>query len=198
MVIEDAVGMGSDQDKWLHWGRPSMLINRMMMMMMMMMMMTFIMMVDYDEFGSLGSSWMMVVMMMMRVMRSRMRMMTMIRMIRMTTMMIIFIMMIDNEEDSHWYSGKQQMIFRCASISSTYPCEMSLRPSVRPKKLVWPKKLFDQKNFQKCVASMQVFWVQTFSTQRLPSPNFFKLSVPGGLRIFRAFASLFFLKLTKE
>ena len=38
---------------------------------------------------------------------------------------------------------------------------------------------------------MQVFWVQTFSTQRLPSPNFFKLSVPGSLRIFQAFASLF-------
>ena len=48
---------------------------------------------------------------------------------------------------------------------------------------------------QKCVASMQVFWVQTFLTQRLPSPNFFKLSVPGGLRIFRAFASLFIAKL---
>ena len=40
-------------------------------------------------------------------------------------------------------------------------------------------------------ASMQVFWVQTFLTQILPGPNFFKLSVPGGLRIFRAFASLF-------
>ena len=38
---------------------------------------------------------------------------------------------------------------------------------------------------------MQVFWVQTFLTHRIPSPNFFKLSVPGGLRIFRAFASLF-------
>ena len=38
---------------------------------------------------------------------------------------------------------------------------------------------------------MQVFWVQTFLTQRLPSPNFFKLSVPGDLRIFRAFAILF-------
>ena len=38
---------------------------------------------------------------------------------------------------------------------------------------------------------MQVFWVQTFLTQRLPSPIFFKLSIPGGLRIFRAFASLF-------
>ena len=32
---------------------------------------------------------------------------------------------------------------------------------------------------------MLVFWVQTFS------PDFFKLSVSGGLRIFRAFASLF-------
>ena len=40
-------------------------------------------------------------------------------------------------------------------------------------------------------ASMQVFWVQTFLTQILPGPNFFKPSVPGGLRIFRAFASLF-------
>ena len=38
---------------------------------------------------------------------------------------------------------------------------------------------------------MQVFWVETFSTQILPGPNFFKPSVPGGLRIFRAFASLF-------
>ena len=42
-------------------------------------------------------------------------------------------------------------------------------------------------------ASMQVFWVQTFLTQILPGPNFFKLSVSGGLRIFRAFASLFIL-----
>ena len=38
---------------------------------------------------------------------------------------------------------------------------------------------------------MQVFWLQIFLTQRLPSPKFLKLSVPGGLRIFRAFASLF-------
>ena len=35
---------------------------------------------------------------------------------------------------------------------------------------------------------MQVFWVHTFSTQSV-------LSVPGGLRIFRAFASLFTLLL---
>ena len=40
-------------------------------------------------------------------------------------------------------------------------------------------------------ASMQVFWVKTFLTQILPGPNFFKPRVPGGLRIFRAFASLF-------
>ena len=39
--------------------------------------------------------------------------------------------------------------------------------------------------------SMQVFWVETFSTQILPGPNFFKPSILGGLRIFRAFASLF-------
>ena len=38
--------------------------------------------------------------------------------------------------------------------------------------------------------SMQVFRVQTFSTQILPGPNFFKPSIPGSLRIFRAFASL--------
>ena len=38
---------------------------------------------------------------------------------------------------------------------------------------------------------MQVFLVERFSTQILPGPNFFKPSVPGGLRIFRAFASLF-------
>ena len=36
---------------------------------------------------------------------------------------------------------------------------------------------------------MQVFSVQTFLTQWLPSPNFLKLSVPGDLRIFRALAS---------
>ena len=40
-------------------------------------------------------------------------------------------------------------------------------------------------------ASMQVFWVETFLNQILPGPNFFKPSVLGGLRIFRAFASLF-------
>ena len=40
-------------------------------------------------------------------------------------------------------------------------------------------------------ASMQVFWVKKNSTQLLPCPNFFKPSVPGGLRFFRAFASLF-------
>ena len=38
----------------------------------------------------------------------------------------------------------------------------------------------------------QVFWVQTFTTQSLPDPNFFKPSVHGALRIFRAFASLFY------
>ena len=38
---------------------------------------------------------------------------------------------------------------------------------------------------------MKIFWAQTFLTQNLPGPNFFKLSVPGNLRVFRAFASLF-------
>ena len=42
----------------------------------------------------------------------------------------------------------------------------------------------------------RTFWAQTFSTQSLPGPNFFKLSVPGGLRIFWAFASLLILKET--
>ena len=59
---------------------------------------------------------------------------------------------------------------------------------------------FDQKTFLKIIQFIekiynhilgQVFWVQTFSIQILPGPNFFKPSVPGGLRIFRAFASLF-------
>ena len=66
---------------------------------------------------------------------------------------------------------------------------------------IFRKCIFRKYIFRKCVASMQVFWVQTFSTQRLPSPNFFKLSVPGGLRIFRAFASLFvhrFLFISRE
>ena len=39
--------------------------------------------------------------------------------------------------------------------------------------------------------SIKIFWAQTFSTQSLPGPNFFKPSVPGDLRVFRAFASLF-------
>ena len=34
-------------------------------------------------------------------------------------------------------------------------------------------------------------WVWMFLTKILPGPNFFKPSEPGGLRIFRAFASLF-------
>ena len=38
---------------------------------------------------------------------------------------------------------------------------------------------------------MKIFYSPTFSTQNLPGPNFFKPSLPGGLRIFRAFASLF-------
>ena len=38
---------------------------------------------------------------------------------------------------------------------------------------------------------MQVFCVETFLTQFSPGQNFFKPSVSGGLRIFRAFASLF-------
>ena len=72
-------------------------------------------------------------------------------------------------------------------------------PKVYFPKVYFPKvyfptnSIFQKCIFRKCIASMQVFWVQTFSTQRLPSPNFFKLSVPGGLRIFRAFASLFLL-----
>ena len=36
-------------------------------------------------------------------------------------------------------------------------------------------------------------WAQTFPTKSLPGPNFFKLSVPGDLRVFRAFASLFLM-----
>ena len=40
-------------------------------------------------------------------------------------------------------------------------------------------------------STYSIFWAQTFSIQNLPNPNFFKSSVPGGLRIFRAFASLF-------
>ena len=59
------------------------------------------------------------------------------------------------------------------------------------RKCTFRKCIFRKCIFWKCIASMQVFWVQTFLTQWLPSPNFFKLSVPGGLRIFRAFASLF-------
>ena len=75
-------------------------------------------------------------------------------------------------------------------------CLIAQREKLKRERFFLPKifltqKLCRPKNFQQCVASMQVFWVQTFSTQRLPSPNFFKLSVPGGLRIFRAFASLF-------
>ena len=38
--------------------------------------------------------------------------------------------------------------------------------------------------------SITIFWAQTFSTQRLPGPNFFKLSVPHNLRVFQAFARL--------
>ena len=37
---------------------------------------------------------------------------------------------------------------------------------------------------------MKIFWAQTFSTQSLPGPIFFKPSVHGGLRIFWVFASL--------
>ena len=57
------------------------------------------------------------------------------------------------------------------------------------KKLFWPKTLFWPILF---FWPKKVFWVQAFLTQILPGPNFFKLSIPGGLRIFRAFASLFF------
>ena len=38
---------------------------------------------------------------------------------------------------------------------------------------------------------MKNVWAQTFLTQSLPGPNFFKPSVPGDLRVFQAFASLF-------
>ena len=34
-------------------------------------------------------------------------------------------------------------------------------------------------------------FAQTFLTQSLPGQNFFKSSIPGDLRVFRAFASLF-------
>ena len=59
-------------------------------------------------------------------------------------------------------------------------------------KIIWVSVGFSEINTKVCKnASMQVFWVETFSTQILPGPNFFKPSVPGSLRIFRAFASLF-------
>ena len=36
----------------------------------------------------------------------------------------------------------------------------------------------------------KIFLAQTFLTRGFPGPNFFKLSLPGGLRIFQTFASL--------
>ena len=45
---------------------------------------------------------------------------------------------------------------------------------------------------------MQEFWVETFSTQILPGPNFSKPSVPGDLRVFRAFASLLLVSLRSQ
>ena len=41
--------------------------------------------------------------------------------------------------------------------------------------------------------SIKIFWAQTFSTLSLPSPIFFKTSIPGSLCIFRDFARLFHL-----
>ena len=50
-------------------------------------------------------------------------------------------------------------------------------------------------NFLSFSSTFSIFWAQTCSTHNLPSPNFFEPSVPGSLRIFRAFASLFLLLL---
>ena len=106
-------------------------------------------------------------------------------------------------------------IFRCASISTTYPC-LSVRWSVRwshfrisnlsASLVALREKLkredtnyfsilglgvFDPKNF---FLTQKTFLTRkTFLTQSLPSPNFFKPSVLGEVRVFRAFASLFCL-----
>ena len=49
-------------------------------------------------------------------------------------------------------------------------------------------------NFLSFSSTFSIFWAQTCSTHNLPSPNFFEPSVPGSLRIFQAFASLFELQ----
>ena len=67
------------------------------------------------------------------------------------------------------------------------------RKTLLTQKLFWPKNVFDLKDVfltQKC------FWPENFLTQSLPSPNFFKPSILGEVRVFRAFASLFILCLT--
>merc|ERR1712172_105319 len=57
-------------------------------------------------------------------------------------------------------------------------------------KVYFPKVYFPKMYFLK-VYFLKVYFPKTFLTQSLPSPNFFKPSVPGEVRVFRAFASLF-------
>ena len=60
---------------------------------------------------------------------------------------------------------------------------------------VFSKSVYSESVFSKSVFFERVFFESVFSeeknlTQSLPSPNFFKPSVPGQVRVFRAFASL--------
>ena len=67
------------------------------------------------------------------------------------------------------------------------------------RKCIFQKCIFRKCIFRKCIFWKYIFWKsifgkcifrKTFLTQSLPSPNFFKPSVPGEVRVFRAFASL--------
>ena len=51
-------------------------------------------------------------------------------------------------------------------------------------------KLFVFKLSNSVKKLIKIFWAQTFWTQSLSGPNFFKQSIPGDLPVFRAFASL--------
>ena len=78
-----------------------------------------------------------------------------------------------------------------ASLAPTHVFSESIFSASVFSESVFSESVFSDSVSSESVFSESIFSKSLFLTQRLPSPNLFKLNVPGGLRISQAFASLF-------
>ena len=75
------------------------------------------------------------------------------------------------------YVDELFLVFRHASVSSTYPGQCSVYPSVCRSIIKRRNELFSDKIYKNILSP-------NLMTQSLPGPNIFKLSKPGDLRVF--------------